>query len=119
MLDCAAADVGRVAPRGRRTGWWECDLANDTLSWSGGVYDIFGLPRGASIARSDALARYTEQSRAVLERLRAEAIRTRSGFTLDAELQLGGGQSRWMRVICAPDLSGGQVVRLHGLKLWL
>ena len=32
MLDCAAADVGRVAPRGRRTGWWECDLANDTLT---------------------------------------------------------------------------------------
>jgi hypothetical protein len=28
-------------------GLWECDLADDALSWSAQVHDLFGLPREA------------------------------------------------------------------------
>ena len=119
MLECASTDLGKVPVRGKRIGWWECDLTNDRLSWTGGVYDIFGLPRDASITRSETLALYAEHSRAILERLRSDAIRNHCGFTLDAELRVAGGEERWSRVIGAPDIVGGKVVRLHGLKLWL
>jgi PAS domain-containing protein len=98
-------------------GCWECDLANDSLTWSGGVYDIFGLPRDADISRDECVGYYREECRAKMERLRANAIRHRRGFTVDVEIRPVTGQSRWMRLIAAPVCVEGRPVRLHGLKL--
>lgn len=121
ILSCAVTDV--VAPVDvmrvgfPHVGYWECDLADDSLIWSGGVYDIFGLPRGASVTREETIARYSEGSRAAMDRLRTYAIKHRHGFTLDAEISPASGQRRWMRLIAAPICDGNRVVRLHGLKL--
>jgi len=99
------------------TGVWECNLIDNSLLWSGGVYDIFGLPRFAEISRKDALALYSEKSRIEMERLRAYAIRNKRGFTLDVEICSAVGDQRLMRVIAAPELDGDRAVRLHGVKL--
>ena len=104
---------------GHRVGCWECDLGDNSLIWSGGVYDIFGLPRGCEVARSQAVALYSEDSRAKMEALRAHAIRHRRGFTLDAEIRPQTGGRRWIRLICAPVLENNRPVRLHGLKFTL
>ena len=109
------ADAGRIGPH--HAGCWECDLADEALTWSGGVYDIFALPRGAKVNREEAAALYSEESRAAMERLRAYAIKHKRGFTLDAEIRPAVGAPRWMRLIAAPALEGDRVVRLHGLKL--
>jgi PAS domain-containing protein len=98
-------------------GCWECDLTDNSLIWSGGVYDIFGLPRGVEVSRDEAVALYCEESRAAMERLRAHAIKHRRGFTLDAEIRTPSGDRRWMRLIAAAVCEDDQVVRLHGLKL--
>ena len=98
-------------------GIWECDLTDNSLLWSGGVYDIFGLPRFVKISREEAIALYSERSRVEMERLRAYALRHKSGFTLDVEILPAGGNRRWMRLIAAPVLDGERAVRLHGLKL--
>lgn len=97
-------------------GLWECDLSDSSLTWSAGVYDIFGLPRDACLRRDDTLALYAEDSRAKMERLRAYAIKHRRGFTLDTEIRPAGGRSHWMRLIAAPVCDGDRVVRLQGLK---
>jgi hypothetical protein len=115
MLQCAV-DLDGFAPRGRQAGWWECNLADSSLIWSDGVFDLFGFERGSPVTREQALVRYTEHSRAALERLRADAVRHGLGFTLDAELKPFDGASRWVRIVAAPDLSDGKVVQLHGLK---
>ncbi len=108
-------DPAQLAPRG--TGLWECDLSDNRLTWSPGVYDLFGLPRDCVLER-DAIAHlYTESSRAAMERLRAYAIKHRRGFTLDAEIRPVTGERRWMRLIAAPICNGARVVRLHGIKL--
>lgn len=99
-------------------GLWECRLADHALVWSGGVYDIFGLGRGSTVSREDALTLYDEHSRAKLERLRSHAIRSRQGFVLDADIRPPGlGPLRRMRIIAAPVSDGDEVARLHGLKL--
>jgi PAS domain-containing protein len=98
------------------TGLWSCDLADDSLSWSAGVYDIFGLPRDARVRREDSVALYAEGSRAAMERLRAYAIKHKRGFTLDAELRPAQGGPRWMRLVAVPICDGRRVVRLHGVK---
>jgi hypothetical protein len=108
------AEVGRLGIA--HAGCWECDLADNSLIWSGGVYDIFGLPRDATITRKEIVALYCEESRVAMERLRSYAIRYRRGFTLDAEIHPVIGGQRRMRLITAPICEGTRVVRLHGLK---
>jgi PAS domain-containing protein len=109
------SEVGKIGAH--HAGLWECDLADDSLVWSGGVYDIFGLPRGAHIDRNQTLALYAEASRSAVERLRAYAIKHRRGFTIDVEICPVAGDTRWMRLIAAPECNGNRVTRLHGLKL--
>lgn len=98
-------------------GCWECNLADDSLIWSGGVYDIFGLPRGAKISRAEAASLYSDESREVMESLRAHAISHRRGFTVDVQILPATAEPRWMRLIAAPIIEGGRVVKLHGFKL--
>lgn len=121
ILSSAVTDLLQPAAVGElglhHAGCWECDLSDDTLTWSGGVYDIFGLPRDATIARDEVVPLYREDSRAAMERLRAYGIRHKRGFTLDVAIRPVVGGERWMRLICAPVCSGDRVVGLHGLKL--
>jgi PAS domain-containing protein len=121
ILNCGAIDIVKPHEVGQlgihHAGCWECDLADDSLLWSGGVYDIFGLPRGMQITRDETVRLYSEESRAVMERLRAYAIKHRRGFTLDAEIRAAIGEVRWMRLIAVPVCDGDRTVRLHGLKL--
>ena len=121
LLSCAVTDA--IAPIAvgelgvAHAGCWECDLADQSLLWSGGVYDIFGLPRGAKVDRDEALTFYAEASRAAMERLRSDAIRHNSGFTLDVEIRPAVGKDRRVRLIGMPVYEDGRAVRLHGLKL--
>ncbi len=102
--------------RRHRIGRWACDLADERLTWSPEIHDLFGFPRGAIVARWEAAACYTEPSRAAMERLRRYAIRHRRGFTLDAEILTALGERRWMRLVAAPLCEDGRVVALTGLK---
>ena len=120
-LDPVPDMVDIVAPvRPARLGQWECDLAdNNRLSWSDEVYDIFGFPRGVSVTRDESAAVYCEGSRAVMEKLRAYAIKHRRGFTLDVEIQPAQARRRWMRLIAAPVCADDRVVKLQGLKFFV
>jgi PAS domain-containing protein len=121
VLSCAVTDLiapHRVGALGvHHAGCWECDLRDNELTWSGGVYDIFGLPRDVPVTREECVSFYSEGSRAKMERLRAYSIKHRRGFTLDVEIRAAVGEDRWVRLIAAPVVSGGRAVRLHGLKL--
>jgi PAS domain-containing protein len=123
ILNSAAIDAISPANIGalelQHAGVWECALSDNSLIWSGGVYDLFGIPRGAQVTRDEAVALYCEESRAAMERLRAHAIKHRRGFTIDVEIRPAVGENRWMRLIAAPLFDGEQPVRLHGLKLAL
>jgi PAS domain-containing protein len=124
IFDCTHADLTDFAVRQalghKRAGWWECDLADNSLTWTSGIYDIFGLPQAAAVTRDEAVALYFEESRAAMERLRNYSIAHRHGFVLDAQIRpVSGEASRWMRLIAAPVCEVGRSVRLHGLKLWL
>jgi hypothetical protein len=122
VLSCAVTDAILPVRTGElglhHAGLWECDLSDNSLIWSGGVYDLFGIRRGEMIGRDDALAFYTEHSRSKMERLRSHAIAHMVGFTIDIELRPASvGAVRRVRLIAAPVLEGHRAARLHGLKL--
>lgn len=117
MLDSSVArNDAALAERG--IGLWHCDLADERLNWTAGVYDLFGLERGSVVPRALALSLYTPDSRDVMERLRAYAIRYRRGFTLDVDIRQADGAGQCaMRLVAAPVVNhDGIVVGLHGVK---
>jgi len=99
-----------------RVGIWQCDLRDNSLKWSSGVYDLFGMPRGTPICREVALNCYEESSRLVMEELRNHAIKHRRGFTLDVEIQPVQGGRRWVRLVAAPICAEPGVAGLWGTK---
>lgn len=98
-------------------GYWRCDIADgNRLTWSKEVYQLFDIPIGSQVERDQAVARYTDHSKSVLERLRAFAINHKCGFILDAAIAAGSTGNQWIRLIAFPILESGRVVGLQGLK---
>ncbi|ALR19380.1 hypothetical protein [Sphingobium baderi] len=112
--DGIARSDAALAERG--IGLWHCDLATEKLSWTAGVFDIFGLERHQEIARPHAVSLYVPDSREAMERLRAYAIRYRRGFTLDVDINGAEGGQCAMRLIAAPIIADDAVTALHGVK---
>jgi two-component system, LuxR family, sensor kinase FixL len=99
-----------------KIGVWECDLATEQLRWTDTVYDLFEIPRGAAIRRTEILELYEPESRREMERLRAEAIRTGTGSTLDIRIRTALGNERWIRLSADVEKEDGRGVRIFGTK---
>jgi diguanylate cyclase (GGDEF)-like protein len=98
------------------TGAWSCDLSSERLAWTGGVFEIFDLPKRQTPSRQEILEMYGEESREQLERRRSHAIETCSGFSLDACIVRPDGVERWIRITAATRSSNGRAERLYGMK---
>ena len=107
-----------AAQRDPANGYWHCDVSDhNSLTWSGKVYELFGLDAGLPVGREWAAARYTEQSRERLENVRRFGLNRGFGFILDAEIKPDGSAgARWIRVLAVPIREYGKVVALHGVK---
>ena len=99
-----------------RVGAWSCNLSDNELSWTSGVYDLFGLPRGTALDRRQTVDMYTEESREEMERLRTQAIVRGGIFNLDARILRPDGEMRWMRISGEMIRPVGGTPILHGLK---
>lgn len=97
-------------------GIWECDLSDESLTWTAGVYDIFEIPRGMAVDRETSLRHYTEASRAVMAAARARAIEDCSNFSVEAEIITAQGRQRWMRITGTVEARDGKAVRIYGMK---
>lgn len=97
-------------------GAWECNLANESLSWTDGIYDLFGLQRGSSIYRGAILDLYEERSRREMNQLRSKAISTGQSFSLDCRIKAASGEKRWMRLLVGVGHENGRPLRIFGSK---
>src|SRR6202012_4150872 len=115
------SDEGRVrlydpALNAARIGAWDCELDTERLSWTQGVYDIFGYPVGNPLRRASIVDLYLDESRRNMELARAEVIRSGCPVTLDAEIRTWSGEKRWMRLSINAVREGGKQVRIFGTK---
>ena len=99
-----------------RIGIWQCNLSDDSLLWTNGVYDLFEIPRNTPVTRELALACYPELSRQRMEAARAHAIANCSDFALDLEIITVKGNRRWMRLTGAVESRDGVAHRVFGMK---
>lgn len=96
---------------------WQCDLRDDSLHWSDGVYDLFGLPRRIPVTRDAIVAMYLPECRDRLARLRATAIAECGSFTFEARIRRADGAIRWMRVTADVVTENGIARYLYGTKI--
>lgn len=96
---------------------WQCDLRDDSLTWSEGVYDLFGLPRGCALDRDAIVAMYLPESQAELARLRSAAIAACGSFTFEAQIRRADGAVRWMRITADVVTENGVARYLYGTKI--
>ena len=97
-------------------GVWEFDLAIDKLSWTDTVYDLFDLPRQSAINRADILRFYDTKSRREMERLRHNAIRSGTGFSIEIKVHTAIGNEKWIRITANVEREDGNSVRIFGTK---
>jgi diguanylate cyclase (GGDEF)-like protein/PAS domain S-box-containing protein len=117
-LDAAAAQSDLIGEAAALVGIgaFQCDLSTEALDWTSGVYDLFGLDPSHRLDRRKTVSMYAEESRALLERLRARAIAERDGFTMEAEILRPSGERRWMRLTARVTCREGRPARLYGIK---
>lgn len=114
-----AADATRLyqqAAQIANIGGWEYAFATDDLSWTDGVYDLFGLARGSTLHRQSTVEQYQEDSRILMQQLRGTAISQGHGFSLKARINRPGGELRWMRLIANVAYDCGRPIRIFGSK---
>src|SRR5690349_14140699 len=99
-----------------RIGAWECELETERLSWTQGVYDLFGYPVGNPLRRASIVDLYVDESRRNMELARAEVIRSGLPVTLDTEIRTWRGEKRWMRLSINAAGEGGRPRRIFGSK---
>jgi diguanylate cyclase (GGDEF)-like protein len=97
-----------------RIGAWACELETERLTWTPGVYDIFGYPMGNPLRRASIVDLYIDESRRNMELARAEVIRSGRAVTLDTEIRTWRGERRWMRL--SINTEGRRPVRIFGSK---
>ena len=119
--DYAALEVQRRtlfdrASATARIGIWQCNLSDNSLIWTNGVYDLFEIPRDTAVTRELTLACYTEESRHRMEAARSDAIARCSDFSLDCEIITTSGKRRWMRLTGAVESRDGVAHRIFGMK---
>jgi len=99
-----------------RVGVWECTLADEALTWTDQVYEMFDVPRDMPLNRGELLKLYTPASLKQLLEVRSRALAERSGFHLDAEIVTPKGNHRWVRLTATVECENGVPIRIFGMK---
>src|SRR5215207_3498050 len=108
----------RLALEGTETGFWEWDIATDTIEWSDNMGPLYGLPRGTQPAGvSDFLERIVHpDDRAALGEPIETAVRDGTAYELDLRVSVADRGERWLhaRARAVPG-ADGRTERLTGL----
>lgn len=99
-----------------QAGAFECDLEDQSLRWTEGVFHLFGMARDTVLDRRDIVTMYDEESREQLDRLRRHAIETRGGFKMDARIIRPDGEPHWLRIHATVRCENGRARALYGMK---
>ena len=83
-----------AAEKAAQIGSWEIDLASLDLTWSNGVYEMYGVPLGQAVTVDDAITAYADADRATVSALVDSAIVKGEPFEFEADLEHQSGTVR-------------------------
>jgi diguanylate cyclase (GGDEF)-like protein len=83
-----------TAEKAAQIGSWEIDITSMDLTWSNGVYEMYGVPLGKAVTVDDAIAAYAMADRDTVSSLVEAAIEKGEPFEFEADLEHQGGTVR-------------------------
>ena len=88
----------RLALEGTETGFWEWDVATDTVDWSDNMGPLYGLPRGTQPhGVADFLDRIVHpEDRERIAGIIETALRDVTGYEFDLRVALPDRGERWL-----------------------
>lgn len=98
-----------------RIGGWEFDVANGQLSWSDGIYRIYGLEVGAELDFNAAIRHFPREARQQFLSLFATALHDGVPFEIELPFVDAKGNHRLVRQTCELEKDAGEVVRAFGI----
>ena len=98
-----------------RVGGWEFDIANNRLTWSDGMFSIYGLTPGREPSADIALSHFPVEARHQFQRKLEHALRTREPFELELPFVDAQGRHRIVRKTCEVEVEDDKVVRAFGI----
>jgi len=109
----------RVIERTQRSasiGWWEVDLAEESLTWSDEVYRIHEVPTNRSVEITDGMAFYHPDDRETIEAAFDRLIEDGESYDLELRIVTGADRTRWVRTVGDPQYDeNGELVGALGL----
>lgn len=98
---------------------WEWDIRTDTRTGSSKREAFYGLSVGALSNDSTTLATVHPDDRVAYVNARTSVKYAKTEFTLDHEFRIinADGEVRWLKIICRPQISNGEVRRVNGVVM--
>jgi diguanylate cyclase (GGDEF)-like protein len=98
-----------------KVGGWEFDVASGKLTWSDGVYRIYGMTPGREPSPDLALSHFPSEARAQFQRRFDASLRTGESFELELPFIDAQGRNRMVRKSCDIERDGEVAVRAFGI----
>jgi PAS domain S-box-containing protein len=98
-----------------KLGGWEFDVATGTITWTEGVYTIYGVPKdydSSDVARD--ISFFAEEARPTVQNAFQRAVREGVPYDLEEEFIRADGTRLWVRTLGRPVVQNGKVVRVVG-----
>ena len=87
-----------------KIGRWDLDHVQNTLRWSSGVYDLFGVDRATFTPTFDAfLGMVHEDDRANVAEAYQAALEAKRPYDVEHRIVTPAGEVKWLREVCEID----------------
>jgi PAS domain S-box-containing protein len=102
--------------RRTKVGGWEYDVTDQRVSWTDGVFDIFGVPKSEfdPSGKNKDLKFYHPDDREMLDSAFRHALEKGNPYDLELRLTSADGTAKWVRTAGQAEFSDGKVVRVYG-----
>lgn len=98
-----------------RMGGWQYDVVNESLTWSQGVYEIYGLSANDKISVEYAISFYKQSDQEKISLLFQEAILNKKSYTGEFGFCDAHGNHKWIRTTGNVICDGELVTHVYGV----
>ncbi len=96
---------------GANLGIWEVDLATGVVTGSDLFWDLYGMPRGSRLLRSEGVERLHPEDREAVGAAWEQCVQGRDAYRVTYRFRRPSGEYRWFKV-------DGGLVRDHAGRAW-